>query len=298
MNKKKCIICNQASLKLDTIANKILGLNDKFNVYKCKNCNQCLLLPQLNYDELNKLYSSAYFDNSTSLNFDQHNDISKASDDYKNIISSRLLKFRSTINLLKIINPKGNLILDVGAATGEFLNEAKKMNLQIEGIEFSEFAIEQALANYNIKIEKLQLSEISSEKKYDFIHLNHVFEHFNDPNEEVKNLYSLLDENGVLYIEIPFQFHFIERILYKYFKNKPQFSLSSVHHPFFYTPQTIRSILEYHNFNVISIKVFDRSRYQALTLFSKIKFILWLVLSYFKIGNFIEIIAIKKIKSL
>ncbi len=298
MNNKKCIICNRSSFELDSIANKILGLNNKFNVYKCKYCKQSLLLPQLNYDELDKLYSSAYFDNSTGLNFDEHNDISKAPDDYKNIISSRLEKFRRTINLLKKINPNGNLILDVGAATGEFLNEAKKMNLHVEGIEFSQFAIDQAFENYNIKIQKLQLSEISIYKKYDFIHLNHVFEHFNNPNDEVKYLYSLLDRNGVLYIEIPFQFHFIEKFLYKYFKNKPKFSLSSVHHPFFYTPQTIRSILEKHDFNVISLKVFDRSRYQAITLSSKIKLIFWIILSYFKIGNFIEIIAVKKIKSL
>jgi 2-polyprenyl-3-methyl-5-hydroxy-6-metoxy-1,4-benzoquinol methylase len=295
MEKKcaSCIICNNSNLKIDTVANGILGLNDEFNVYKCENCKQRSLVPQLSEQELDWLYSSAYFDNNVGLKYPKFKGITKAPQDYKDVISTRLNKFRFTIKNLQSINPSGKTILDVGAASGDFVKLANDFNLISEGIEYSQFAIDQAKNLNKVHIEKLILSEVKKKNYYDFIHLNHVFEHFNDPNTECKYIYSLLKNDGVLYLEIPFQFHIVERIIYKFFKQKTNFSLSSVHHPFFYNPDTILKMLQENNFKILKLSVYDYRRYNKQTIIGFFKNIGWFILSLFKIGNYIELYAVK-----
>ena len=75
--------------------------------------------------------------------------------------------------------------MDVGAASGDFLNVAKNLDLDVEGIEYSQYGVDKAYELYNIILEKKLLSDIKKKSYYDFIHLNHVFEHFNNPNEEL-----------------------------------------------------------------------------------------------------------------
>lgn len=106
--------------------------------------------------------------------------------------------FSYKFNVLQKHKNKGK-ILDIGAGTGDFLEEAKKRNWKITGVEPNSAARE--LAKYKgVKLES-ELSEISG--LYDVITLWHVLEHVYDLKEYIRFLKAHLAENGVLLIAVP-----------------------------------------------------------------------------------------------
>jgi SAM-dependent methyltransferase len=278
MDKQKiinsCVICGSNNWEVDRIASSILALPKIFSVACCLDCGQRWLNPKLTDEEIAEIYSQGYF-NSPGIISSSHDGI-ELPPDYIKVVEGRHKKFHECLSMLKTKFPNAKNFLDVGAAAGDMVYVARKNGLKADGVEFSEFAIQQAAERFNIRLEHKSLSEIA-DSSYDLIHLNHVFEHFNNPRYEVGNLHRILRQGGGLYIEIPFQFHAIERL--KYFLNidRQPFSLHSIHHPFFYKPKTIKRILVEGGFNIESFSLFSKSRYRNKTFKSKLKNFLWRV---------------------
>jgi 2-polyprenyl-3-methyl-5-hydroxy-6-metoxy-1,4-benzoquinol methylase len=294
-NKFLCPVCGYSKWSSDTISTSILGLPKGHEIFICASCQLRRLVPQLNTEELNSLYADAYFNRSetTSLNY---LGIEGAPEDYiSDVVKERYQHFIRTVERLIFLNPEGKTLLDVGAATGDFLAIAKNKGLNVHGIEFSEYARTKAKEEYGIELLNLPLSRYKTDFKFDFIHLSHVFEHFNDPVTELRHMFRLLDKKGMLYIEIPYQFYFVERLIFKMRRNTGRFTLHSLHHPFFYTPKTITQLLKSQGFQIISVSVFEPERYEARMISQKIKKIIWYLLSLFSVGNYIIIYARKRV---
>lgn len=285
----KCPNCSTSKYSENNEFTKILGLNPPFVVVECHKCELKSLLPQLTDLELNELYADAYFNNfkPTSLKFKDLVPLTQ----YETDVRSRFSKFRDTITNFNIINSNFKKMLDVGAATGDMVNIASEMGYQAEGIELSKYAITRAKELYNIELKQLFLSDIES-NSFELVHLNHVFEHFNDPLTELNHLNRILVNSGILYIEIPYQFHLIERIKYKFFSNPRPFTLHSIHHPYFYSPRTIKSMVRKSGFEIIKLNIFSSKRYME-TNNNWFKMIFWQLISVLKIGNYIELYAKK-----
>ncbi|PYS66895.1 MAG: hypothetical protein DMF69_24725, partial [Acidobacteria bacterium] len=205
----------------------------------------------------------------------------------------RYAKFANTIEVLKRLSPSAKTLLDVGAATGDLVRIARDRGLEAEGIELSAAAIKMANDLNSIKLERLALAQVEKDGFYDCIHLNHVFEHFNQPVQELRHIHRLLRTGGLLYIEIPYQFNAVEKWLYRLKPKSAEFSLHSLHHPFFYTPGSILRLLRTQGFQVMRTSVFDLKRYEANTLPEKIKKNLWWALGKLSIGTYIEVYARK-----
>ena len=133
-------------------------------------------------------------------------------------------------NTLKSYFPKSKNFLDIGAAFGDMISIALENGLDSQGIELSDYCREKVLKEKNIQLLDKELNSLKS-SSYDLIHLNHVFEHFVKPREELIQIKRVLKNNGGLYIEIPFQFHLIERIK-NIFNKRKNFDLYSIHHPY------------------------------------------------------------------
>jgi SAM-dependent methyltransferase len=151
--------------------------------------------------------------------------------------------------------------------------------------------VEQAKAAYGIHLEQAALEDIRKDDSYDIIHLNHVFEHFINPVAELGHIHRLLKRGGMLYMEIPYQFHALEKAMFMMRRSRPTFGLQSLHHPYFYTPSTIQRLLAAGGFDVLSVSVFCPARYPARTLLEHGKKVAWRLLSGMRIGNHIEILA-------
>jgi SAM-dependent methyltransferase len=285
-----CPICMREGWRKDRIAGQMLALPDSLSVLVCLGCGQRALQPQLSAKDLEQLYSGAYFAAGHSVSASLA--ANPPPTDYgSQVVAERHEKFARTVRMFFRFNPKAKSALDVGAATGEFVKIARTFGLQADGIELSEFAVRKAYDEHGVKLDRIGLAEMPNDRIYDCIHLNHVFEHFNDPRAELAHIRRLLKPGGLLYIEVPYQFQLIEKLMFKVRGERPQFTLHSLHHPFFYTPATIARLLTEHGFDILRITCFDPERYRADGLYGAVKKSLWRVLASASIGNYIELYA-------
>ena len=98
---------------------------------------------------------------------------------------------------------KTNKILDVGCGRGSFLLEARKRGWEIFGTEYSKSAVNLCeQSGITMKSGQLNPEEFMT-KDFDVITSFEVIEHINNPNEELRNIYSLLRSGGLFYCTTP-----------------------------------------------------------------------------------------------
>lgn len=286
-----CPVCQGTKWRVDPLACHLLGLPNPYRVQFCCNCGLGRLVPQLSAAQLECLYNGSYFNSAEYSHLAPTGWQAPMSDYCSEVVPLRLTKFSDTLKLLFRLAPQARTLLDVGAATGDMVKLALDNGLLADGIEFSEFAIRQAHFRFGIDLMDLPLSQLQKTDGYDLIHLNHVFEHFNHPLDELKHLSRLLNPGGLLYIEVPLQFHVVERMRMRLKPNDRIFLVESLHHPFFYNATTLRRLLRENGFEVLQTRVFEGARYPSASLVQRFKREVWRLLSAFEIGNFVEIIA-------
>jgi 2-polyprenyl-3-methyl-5-hydroxy-6-metoxy-1,4-benzoquinol methylase len=128
-----------------------------------------------------------------------HTDSSKSIQDkiYQYV---KKINLKNKINLINSFSSECSTILDVGAGTGDFLNEARKNGWNISGIE-PNIKARNLAANKNIQL--LNSLDDLNLQKYDVITLWHVLEHIPNLHEHIAKLKLLLKPNGTLIIAVP-----------------------------------------------------------------------------------------------
>ena len=187
--------------------------------------------------------------------------------------------------------PSLTSVLDVGAGFGGFLHVSQKKGFHGFGLEVSEFACQQASEIYGVDVRKGRFLDFDfGNKKFDIIHMSHVFEHFGNPSQVLIKARSLMTDNSVILIEVPNQFNsWVEWLRDLRFTPRPR-SVFSVHHPFFYNPGNLRKLMRKNGFRIIKTRNFFPRRYKIglrPTLWWAIDFIA----SFFEKGFNIEICA-------
>ncbi len=257
-----------------------------FHVHECPSCRYRFLHPYLSIEELRDLYGSHYFTGETDG--DRRDGTVGSSVDYNALAEERIPKFRASLDLIQQHAPGARTILDVGAATGDLLALAKERGLEPAGVELSAHAAAVAKARHGLDLFVGRLEDFPVTHSFDVIHLNHVLEHFVDPREAVRRLEALLAPTGVVYIEVPYQFNWGERVKHRLARTRPPFTVWSIHHPVFFTPSTVVRLFERVGLRPRTLRVFDRARYPAATPVQIAKRLAWQALSQVGEGTFIE----------
>jgi SAM-dependent methyltransferase len=273
----------------------MLALDARHAIVVCADCGQRRLEPQLQQDELEAVYSGAYFRSTAPLGSSAALDgVAAPPADYgTEVVTSRRDKFIKTVNTIKMLSPGARKLLDVGAATGEFVRVAREHGFDAEGIEFSQFAVEQARRLNAVQLRRLRLADVPGSEIYDAIHLNHVFEHFNDPLAELAHIRRLLRRSGMLYLEVPYQFNVVERLKHSLHPERATLTLHSLHHAYFYRPRLLSRLVGANGFEVRLLSVFDPERYSVRSASDGAKLLMWRALALLGIGNHIELYAIR-----
>ncbi|HPL95283.1 MAG TPA: class I SAM-dependent methyltransferase [bacterium] len=210
MSNINCLICgNQKNNKSFLVSEMMFGLGEKFEYFECEKCG-CLQIKEP-LSDLTKYYPINYYS--------FHNIISKydffisflrrqMANYYifkkNNIFGMFLVYFFSLpdfFHWLKKINLNSKAkILDVGCGQGHLLIGLRRAGYQnLIGIDA--YLDHDLFYKNNVKIYKKELSQIS--EKFDFIILNHSFEHMLNPQAVIKKTYSLLNNGGHLLIRVP-----------------------------------------------------------------------------------------------
>lgn len=232
-----CLICGSDKLK------KLNRYADNYLV-KCLSCGLVFCEPIPSVEELNKYYKTYAYENNYYSPITKHR--------YLTLLNS-FKKYRKT-----------NKILDVGCGNGFFLEAAREQGWEVYGTEYSEKAIEilkeKGIKSYKGKLEIRDFNEES----FDVITSFEVLEHINNPQEEIKNFYYLLRNNGILYVTTP-NFNSISRDLLK----ERWDIIGYPEHLTYYSKKTIHKLIKENGFKKNSLKTtgFSISRYRK----SKVK---------------------------
>ncbi len=164
--------------------------------------------------------------------------------------------------ILDEYNP--NNILDIGSNRGDFIKYISKKNYVkfICGIEPDKNLKNEyinLLNNSKIKIIWDKFENINTLKKYDFIYSCQTLEHALSADEMIKKSYQLLNNNGLMYIEVP-EVNIIQdqRGIEEYFIDK---------HSFHFSLNSLINLANKNGFEVL--KDFNSDKYNVKLLFKK-----------------------------
>lgn len=100
---------------------------------------------------------------------------------------------------------KNKPLLDIGIRDGAFLEWLKELGFSnLYGVDIYERTIEITRAK-GIGCEVADVQYLDLGRKFDVIMMSHVLEHCPDPDIVLKNVYNHLNENGILFIEVPIE---------------------------------------------------------------------------------------------
>lgn len=192
-NLEQCPICEYKQLKSHIELEDYFLSKEAFTIVKCKECGFEFTNPYPSLDTLGSYYKSEEYISHSNTK--------------KGLISTlyqfvRSYTLRRKFELIKRYNNKGN-ILDIGCATGEFLNVFKLAKWETEGIEPDQDARKMAVDNYDLTVhEEAHIQNLESESK-DVITMWHVLEHVPNLNQRMQDLERLIKQDGTIFIAVP-----------------------------------------------------------------------------------------------
>jgi 2-polyprenyl-3-methyl-5-hydroxy-6-metoxy-1,4-benzoquinol methylase len=165
-------------------------------------------------------------------------------------VAGRERTFAKSLREIEKLYPQRGRLLDVGTAGGSFLSVAKKAGWDVAGCEPNRWLCEWGNKHYGLKIKPgtifdMKLQDIS----FDVLTLWDVLEHTPDPKATLKECSRVLKPGGMLVVNYPDISSLIARLM-----GRRWVFLLSVH-LYYFTPETLRKMLEELGFRVIKRRV-------------------------------------------
>lgn len=159
----------------------------------------------------------------------------------------RMSRINEQYELLTFINQFKQIksVLDVGCDKGYFLDEARRMGIEVAGVELS------TSARQYCKIVGLDVrSSIDDfDTCFDAVIMNHSLEHFTDPKKIITEIKSKLFDNGLLIVRVPAFDSCWARLMKQYW-----IWFQPKNHYFHFTIKSLKTLVEQFGFTLLSIK--------------------------------------------
>ena len=188
---KECPLCSGQEI-VDFIAVKDHSVSkESFTISKCKECTLLFTNPIPHADEISHYYKSETYISHTNK-----------ANNIINFLYTIVRKFtiKRKLSILKKLG--GRSLLDIGAGTGLFLEEASKAGYEINGVEIDATArknMSQTVVYQTVE----SLRNLPEGKTYDIISLWHVLEHLHDLQEQFSKIVQKLKPGGNIIIAVP-----------------------------------------------------------------------------------------------
>lgn len=162
-------------------------------------CSQCLLFfvwPQPSDSELINIYNVRYFKNQGLSNIGY--------EDYQKDKEIILKTFNRRFKTIEKIIPKPGRVLDLGCATGFFLEILKNKGWDVYGIDISEFAVKAAREKFRGKILNNVIENSNFPENYfNLITMWDYLEHVTNPKRAIAICKKILKPKGFLILTTP-----------------------------------------------------------------------------------------------
>lgn len=223
-----CIVCGESSF--DFFANK-----NNFDLYRCNNCRLIFVwpIPQ----SLADVYSSDYFIGAKrGFGYVNYEEDKSAMSGVFDVYLQKIEQF--ALN-------KGKL-LDVGAATGFFVQLALARGWDAGGLEISDHAASIARGKgLVVKTGTIESADFNP-SIFSVVTLWDAIEHLSDPLGSIKVIHDILKEDGVVAINTPDSASFTAKILGKHWH-----LLVPPEHLFYFNNESLSKLLERNGFEIV-----------------------------------------------
>ena len=259
----RCKICDNAQRnKVHKVRETMFDLGDEFGYLECAQCG-CIQLMSVPED-MGRYYPAGYysFADSTSRTFGLWRRVARRQKHLyclygKNPVGWLLRMIGGYPPHFVWLREAGlkfdSAILDLGCGAGGFLNVLKRDGFaNVTGAD--PFIENDIFYDNGVVVRKQTLSEIN--KQYDFVIMNHAFEHIPDPLATLRQLWGVLKPNRYALIRIPIAPCFAWQ---KYGANWVQ--LDAPRHLFIHTISSMKTLAEAANLTITKI-FFDSDHFQ------------------------------------
>jgi len=280
-NRTNCPICSspnintfrKRNISFKDFSHEHIKITDKdygkiWDLSHCGDCTHVFANPCPTADYIQSLYAEIQ-DNS-----------------YQEEASGREKNFLPILSNLNQIHPNKGFIFDVGAATGIFLNSARKYGWKPDGIETSTWAADTAKKKYNIPIKKgaFESSELKM-NHYQAVTMIDFIEHIPHPYQAVLKAYQILVPKGTLCLVTPNLQSLAAKISGNHWWH---FRPAHIH---YFTKKSLQALMEQAGLKIIKIKNYSWT-FSAHYLISRFKTLGFLLNNHF-LSSFFKKIPIK-----
>lgn len=236
--KRACPICSDKKKKIifhQCFNNKVISLMSKYDVVVCNTCG---------FIYADNIPSQKDFNNYYAIR-------SKYEFGYKkgNVSKDYLDHFKKIADFIKdSLKSKDAKILDIGCSTGALLHVLKSRGFNnLLGIDPSESCAKTVRKLHGIKAVASNIGSFKSKDKFDLIVMSAVLEHLVDFDNSMTKIYSLLNDEGLLFLEVPDAERFFSYAC-------TPFQQFSIEHINYFSKHSIKSLLLKFGFKVIKIE--------------------------------------------
>lgn len=229
MNNNLCPLCGNADIKKKYTDAQI-------PVWQC-DCGAVFLSPFPSTEKLKQMYGQDYY-NSWGLSSN-------------NEAEPREMKKATFISRMRRISKflKKGKVLDVGCATGYFLEVASDAGWDVYGVEVSEFSSRLARNKFGYKIFNGTLEQARfADNTFDLITLSDLLEHIRDLDTFLGEVIRILKPNGLLMIVTP-NVASLSRLLMG-----ARWSHYKEEHLYYFSPATVKKLLEKNGLSTLLVK--------------------------------------------
>lgn len=234
-------------------------------IVRCMECGLMCVSPFPSTTQLHHRYDKSYFCSDTPCD--------GGYEDYLHDEPITKKTFRRRVGMiLPLLSPiRQGRVLDVGCATGVFLECMKEKGWTVEGVDVSTYAVNIARQK-GLRIVSGELGDIASTPaNYDLITMWDFIEHVADPLETMVQCRDILKKDGVLVLATPDAGALLAKVTGSYW-----LGFRSVgEHLYFFNRRTIAGLLNKAGFDVVQIssigKYFEFDRFVTrLTHYTRI----------------------------
>jgi 2-polyprenyl-3-methyl-5-hydroxy-6-metoxy-1,4-benzoquinol methylase len=253
---ENCPVCGSKKFDPFISAKDFFLTHESFEVVSCNSCGFRFTNPRPEAAQLGKYYESAEY-------------ISH-SDKRKGIFASlyQVVRKYTLGRKLALISKyqKNGKILDIGCATGQFLNHMASHGWETIGIEPDVKTRERAISEYGLQVFPEEQLNSFEKHAFDVITMWHVLEHVSDLNGRMNQLKNLVKPQGTIIIAVPNSNSYDAK---KYKSFWAGYDLPR--HLYHFTKQDLKLLAKKHGFEIVNIFPMKFDAYYVSLLSEKYK---------------------------
>lgn len=212
-------------------------VNAPVRIVRCRRCGLSYMNPRFSMSRLlegyNRMADEAYLEQE----------------------AGRRLSARRILKKLKRSFKPGARLLDVGCATGFLLDEARRQGWDVHGVELSRWAVDFAKDKMGLgAVFHGTLKEAGfAANHFDVVVLQDVIEHLENPKDVLVEIRRILKPAGLVCVNTPNIESLVSRLL------KARWWGIKQSHLFYFTPQTLKKMLEAAGFHLLGVRSHARN---------------------------------------